>query len=748
VAADASPIDPDAATPGGAGPPPAPLLSLRVLVLLCVVVPLVAYAAVGAMRHQQIRAETEVRLDRALRIAQEHAQKVFDINDAVLERVLDSIGDDDDASLPQRERPLHDRLRAIAGTRAQIDEIRVLAADGRLLATSRAYPARAAAASGTVRPGTVGVPPDDPYVSAPFDGGLFETGRGRLRSDGSVAGSVSIALRREYFERFHGDLVADEPGLAVTMLRADGTILTRWPLLDGAPLTLSPNSPVMSRIRTGQQAGTANGVSSVDGRERLLTYGKVGRYPVFVGTGMDVAEIRARWLREMAWLAAFGLPPLLGLFVAARVAIRRTGAVIDAARRLSEESSARQRVEEALLQSQKLEALGRLTGGVAHDFNNALMVISNNLFLLRRLHPQSVGPQVESIARAVGTATKLTRQLLAFSRRQALVPEHVRLQETLPTLRDLIGPVLGPRVELSVTVAPDTRPIHVDPAEFELALINLAVNARDAMPEGGRFGVHASNAVAPPPPLAVPMVVVEALDTGSGIDPSILHKVFEPFFTTKPVGEGTGLGLSQIYGLCQRAGGLATIDSAPGAGTVVRLYFPATEERPADAAREVPVLLRRLERHVLLVEDNTEVANALGPVLESMGCTVTWKHSGVAARDWLSRRQRLPDLLLSDVVMHGGVDGLSLAQHVRATYPSIAILLMTGYAEQLEAISVQGFDVVPKPCSVEVLANAIAIAGSSHRTPRRDDATRDPTVADAAGEPRAAGASDVTGPGA
>jgi signal transduction histidine kinase len=577
-----------AATPAAAASPShATLSSLRFLALLCVVLPVAVYAIVGAYRYSQIRAETEVRLDRAARIAQEHALKVLDSNDSVIARVLEALKDADALVVASREKELHQQLVAMSSNKPQIQSLWVWGPDARALATDRFHPAR----------GDLEVA-DRAYFEwhRKQQGGLFlselltgrATGhpffamsRGRYLTDGTFAGVVSVSIAPSYFERFHSDLAADEPGLAITMLREDGTIYTRWPRLPSPPKRLAASSPVMTRIRAGDTAGTAHGISSVDGRERLLTFRKVGDYPVYLGTGMDVKEVRRRWASEMAWLGAFGLPPLLGLYLAARVALRRTRDALDAAARLQEETQARRRVEEALLQAQKLEALGRLTGGVAHDFNNALMVISNNLFLLKRRHPDAEGPQLDSIARAVSSATKLTRQLLAFSRRQALVAEYMLLQERLPTLQDLLGPVLGSQVQFSMDVAPDTRPIMVDAAEFELALINLAINARDAMPGGGSFRVTARNAHAAelPPLLQGDMVVVDASDTGTGIDADTLAKVFEPFFTTKPVGEGTGLGLSQVYGLCQRAGGTATIESELGQGSTVRLFFPATQAR-------------------------------------------------------------------------------------------------------------------------------------------------------------------------
>lgn len=694
------------------------LSSLRTLVLLCVVLPLVAYAAVGFYRYGEIRTDTERRLDHALRIAQEHALKVLETNETVLARVLDAAGSAEAPVLRGRQAQLHDQLREITRDKPQIQSAWLLGPDGVPVASDRVFPVPAIDFSDRsyfrwhqARRSAA------PYLSEVLYGRVtrsefFDMSRGRYRADGSFAGLASVSMTPAYFEKVHSDLAAGERGLSIAMLREDGSIYSRWPVLADGPRVLAPDSPVMARIRAGQISGEASGTSSVDGRQRLLMFRKVGAYPVYIGTSMDVAEIRRRWLEEMAWLAAFGIPPLLGLFFAARVALRRTRDALEAAERLTGETQARRRVEEALLQAQKLEALGRLTGGVAHDFNNALMVVSNNLALLKMKHPGVGTAQVESIGRAVGSATKLTRQLLAFSRRQALVPERIVLQDRLPGLTDLLAPVLGGRITFIAEAAPDTRPIRVDAAEFELALLNLAINARDAMPQGGTFTVRASNAQGDLPPLLQgPMVVISAADTGAGIPSGLVDKVFEPFFTTKPVGEGTGLGLSQVYGLCQRAGGLATLDSRVGQGTTVRLFFPAAPPSPAVAEGPVALPLQRHPgRRVLLVEDNDEVAGALAQVLQELGCEVTRHSRAVAARNWLALQPVLPDLLLTDVVMPGEMDGLGLAQHVKSHYPSLKVLVMTGYAEQLDALSRLGYEILPKPCSAEMLGQAMARA--------------------------------------
>ncbi|HYD74435.1 hybrid sensor histidine kinase/response regulator [Ramlibacter sp.] len=714
--ASAVPV-PDSAAPPEP-PPQAGLQALRWLPWLCLLLPLLAYASVGLYRYQQLSEETEVRLDRALRIATEHALRVMDTTESLLARVVDiSAGASD--RIERQEAGIHALLGELAKNKPQLQNILVFGPHGRPLVTSRFSPAPGVDVSDRDyfrwhAEGRGGVYISRPLVSRTTGESFFDVSVARLEPDGRFGGVVSVSLLTSYFENFHGDLAADEPGLAITMLREDGLVFTRWPNLEVQPPSLAPDSPVMSRIRAGAIAGTAHGVSSMDGRLRLLAFRKVGGYPIYLGTGMDTLEIRKRWLREMGWLAAFGIPPVLALFMAVRLALRRSRDALATAHRLQQETEARRRVEEALLQAQKLEALGRLTGGVAHDFNNALMVISNNLLLLKMKQPQAEGPYLDSIRRAVGSATKLTRQLLAFSRRQALVPEHVVLADRLPAIRDLLGPVLGSRIQLTVEVAPGTRPIRVDAAEFELALLNLAINARDALKQDGRLAIAARNAGADelPPLVDGPLVLVEVSDNGCGIPPEALDRVFEPFFTTKPVGEGTGLGLSQVYGLCHRAGGTATIESQPGQGTRVRMYFPPDPQEPVKDDT-LPSMQQQLSLRVLMVEDNVEVAAALGPVLETMGCSVTHFERAAAALDWLAAQPTLPDLLLTDVVMPGPMDGVALAREVRRRWPSLRVIVMTGYAEQLEAIARLGFDILPKPCTPEVLLQTLGRASAA-----------------------------------
>jgi CheY-like chemotaxis protein len=251
-------------------------------------------------------------------------------------------------------------------------------------------------------------------------------------------------------------------------------------------------------------------------------------------------------------------------------------------------------------------------------------------------------------------------------------------------------------------VTPGTSAIRVDPAELELALINLAVNARDAMPHGGHFRISAGETTVS----AGKQVWIEAADSGDGIPADVVDKVFDPFFTTKPLGKGTGLGLSQVQALCRRAGGEATLRSAPGQGTRVTMHFPASEMAPVP---ENTAERRELSigKSVLLVEDNAEVAAVVIPVLEKLGCKVVHRDSADAALAWLQTSGPQVDLLLTDVVMPGGTDGVALVRAVRERYPLLKVMLMTGYAEQIEAISKMGYEVLPKPFTPRSLGEAL-----------------------------------------
>jgi signal transduction histidine kinase len=354
---------------------------------------------------------------------------------------------------------------------------------------------------------------------------------------------------------------------------------------------------------------------------------------------------------------------------------------------VTESRETRRQLEHA----QRMEAVGQLTGGLAHDFNNLLAVVIGNLDLLHD-QPELEAASKESVALALkaslGGAT-LIRQLLAFSRRQALSPKPFDLGALVTSTRALLSRTLGEHIEVAMQLAPDLWPAMADATQVESAIANLAINARDAMPDGGHLTLETANAhlderYAEANPDAQPgdYVMLAVSDTGTGIPPELLNRVFEPFFTTKEQGKGSGLGLSMVYGFAKQSRGHVRIYSEVGHGTTVRLYLPrATEEKPA-AAPSAPVEADgdRIDAAILVVEDNADVRRIVCRLLRDFGCTVIEAGSGQAALDILHSDSKI-DLVFSDVVMPGGMSGSELVHAARRLRPGIRTLLTTGFAE-------------------------------------------------------------------
>ena len=377
------------------------------------------------------------------------------------------------------------------------------------------------------------------------------------------------------------------------------------------------------------------------------------------------------------------------------------------------------RAQEQLAQAQTMEALGQLTGGIAHDFNNMIMVVSGNAQLLKeRVHDQRNLRAIEAIENAAARGETLTRQLLAFSRRQSLNPTVISLRQRLAAFRDLLASSARGDIELVFDVGRNVWPVAVDVHELELALINLVVNARDAMPDGGMITIGAKNVHLQPEDtpdrLSGDFVALTVADTGCGIAPDILPKVFEPFFTTKQLDKGTGLGLSQVYGLTHQSGGTVTIASRLGEGTTVTIYLPRST-RPLSQEPIAHGTPPRGCETVLVVEDNPEVQEVAGLLLDQLGYRVLHAPSGVAALELLASGEAI-DLVFTDVVMPGELDGLVLARRIKEIYPDVAVLLTSGYAKAWHTLEA-GLPIVRKPYQLPSLARAVREALGSQPAP-------------------------------
>jgi PAS domain S-box-containing protein len=391
--------------------------------------------------------------------------------------------------------------------------------------------------------------------------------------------------------------------------------------------------------------------------------------------------------------------------------IRENGELVGFAkitRDMTERREAQIRLEQMqtqLAESQKLDALGQLTGGVAHDFNNLLMVISGSVHLLKK----SVGNDakmlraISAIETAARRGAALTSQLLTFARRQSVNPQPVDLAERIEAVHGVLETGVGGSVALAFEIEKDVWPVVVDVSELETALVNLVINARDAMPMGGTIRIGARNTSLTDGPNAGDHVAIRVQDSGVGIPPDVMSKVFDPFFTTKPVGKGTGLGLSQVHGFAHQAGGTVTVESELGKGTTVTILLPREVVRTRAESHESVAAAG--SGTVLLVEDNPEVASVSASLLEQLGYTVRRASDAETALCEIARDGI--DFVFSDIVMPGNMDGLKLAHHLKEIHPQLPILLATGYSDA--AANVRGeFPILRKPYEIHQLSQAIA----------------------------------------
>jgi len=384
--------------------------------------------------------------------------------------------------------------------------------------------------------------------------------------------------------------------------------------------------------------------------------------------------------------------------------------------RLQAEMAEHRATEAALRQAQKLEAIGHLTGGVAHDFNNLLTVVAGNAKLLSdHAADEPTRRRAGAILSVADRGERLVRQLLSFSRRRTLRPEAVALQGRTAEIEELLHRSLSEDVAVTVDLPADLWPVTVDPAEFELALLNIAVNARNAMPNGGGFRLAARNVRCAGETASVGLVgefvAITLADTGTGMPAEVMAQAFEPYFTTKPSGLGSGLGLSQVYGFARQSGGGAVLDSAPGEGAAITLFLPRADAAPAMAAEVAaqPASPAFGSARILLVEDDPTVAEATQDLLHSMGFNTRWAGDGPAALAVVENDPKLA-LVLSDIVMPGGVSGLDLARMLRDRRPELPVILTTGYSSHASQVVSEGFALMEKPYRRDLLAASLRSA--------------------------------------
>ncbi len=393
---------------------------------------------------------------------------------------------------------------------------------------------------------------------------------------------------------------------------------------------------------------------------------------------------------------------------------QRTLQLQEANAHLRAEIDERARIEDALRHAQKMDALGQLTGGVAHDFNNLLMVITAGIDMLdRQTDPARRERIYEGMKQAAQRGASLTRQLLSFARNHALKPEVVDVRSLITQMSDLLHRSLRGDIQVELDIEPGVWPIYVDPGELEIAILNLCVNARDAMQRGGTITIRASNCDDGNASEGRSSVNLTVADAGTGMTPDVKARVFDPFFTTKDVGKGSGLGLAQVYGFARQSGGSVDIESELGVGTSVTLHLPRAGHAQTLPSASPDSRVGGIDARggsILLVEDDQEVAAMVLDMLDTLGFDVVHATSGVSALGALSDKSPF-DLVLSDIMMPGGMNGISLAREIREAHPDMPIVLCSGYSDAFgEDARALGITVLPKPYHIQELQAAIQLA--------------------------------------
>jgi len=693
---------------------------IRLAMAAALLLPCLLFSYASWVSYRNAIGLADERLLRSLDVQHEEALKSFQLIDLTLKNAAELVAGMSDEDIRNNEPRLYLEFKKFTDAIPIVQSVWIYDKDGVSIVSSRLHPPPSANFSDrdfyqAHFLSDAGTYYGQAYLSQ-FNGQPFFTVSRRLNYNGTFAGVLEISVLPSNFFRFYSTLAYTE-GLQFGMLRSDGLFLARYPAAPAAGAkALDEHSGFRRTIARTPDGGLYTALSPVDGIERRFAVRRFGDTPIYLTAGIATATIRHEWLTAMSAHLIFGVPVTLILFLTLFAVLRRT-------RRLYQEIDRRSIAEDSLRQSQKLEAIGHLIGGVAHDFNNFLTIIIGNLETAQRqLATTADGAQAKLVRRldnamhGAQRAATLTKRLLAFSRQQPLSPAALDVNRLLNGLSDFLRRAIGEEISLEIVGGGGLWPVEADPAELESAILNLAVNARDAMPEGGKLTIEASNSYLDETYCARhadiqpgQYVQLAVTDTGSGMAKDVVERAFEPFFTTKASGHGTGLGLSQVYGFVKQSGGHVKIYSEVGEGSTVKIYLrrfagnavAPEEARPAKAPG-------RSGECILVVEDDADVRTYVAETLAGLGYDVLDAGSGDDALRLMDRHQAIV-LLLTDVVMPG-MNGRKLAETARARRPGLKVLFMTGYSRN--AIVHQGrldpgVDLIQKPLTSDQLAATV-----------------------------------------
>ena len=582
------------------------LRTLRLLLIGSIVVPIVLGVSGAYLSYRSSYRGATAALAEAVAVAEENTTKVLDTHVLVAARIDDLLAGRSDSEIVAQEQELHDRIAGQIKDLPQVVAAWVIDGNGHEAVSARVYPVdreldhsgredfRALRDSGAqtfvwaLRARSLDRGDLQPY---------FTVSRRREASDGRFRGIIVVAVSGGYFGSFCNSLLGGSAQYSASVLREDGTSLARYPQTAAVPPPRQDDL-LAKAIADRTKGGIIAGGSPFDETGSVIAYKRLANYPIYVAIGQTRASILREWLEGVAGYAAFGIPAAIGFMLLSLLALRRTRREQLALAQARDAIAERAAIAGQLHQAQKLEAVGLLTAGIAHDFNNLLTIVSGNIALLKADLKEPDARRQKFIGAAISAcerATELTQRLLGFARREPIDPRPVDVNDVIASVSDLPWRSLGDQILAEFRLAGELWPAFVDPNQLENALLNLALNSRDAMTGQGTLTIETANlhldeakAASHPGAAIGDYVAIMVMDTGCGMSQEVREKAFDPLFTTKEAGKGTGLGLSQVYGFVTRFGGYCAIDSEPGHGTTVTLYLPryrgAVDRPKADAS--------------------------------------------------------------------------------------------------------------------------------------------------------------------
>ena len=700
-----------------------------VLVAATLIVPLLLFAGASWLGYDETRQQAEERIARTLDLLYVNVRTTFETDYLVIANIAEIVDDYTNEGIRANEQKIHDRLRRLVESLPQVQNAFVIDTDGRALVSARTFP---------LPPGVSTA--DRAYFIAHRDGArqnvseilrgrvgdgtFFQYSERRETPDGKFNGIIAVSISPAYFtERF--SQASDAKNFTAALVRADGEILARYPTT-GGPTRLSPDSGFMRSIAVSPDVGLYETDSSgFDGQARLFMYRKLADLPIYVVHGYAMETIRAAWMARMASHLVFGLPATLALMGLALLASRRAMQESAALAMLRDEQARRASAEENLRQSQKMTAVGQLTAGIAHDFNNLLTGIGGAIEMVGRRLPDAsadIARFLDLAKTGVSRAAQLTQRLLAFSRQQPLQIDAVDANRLVSGMSELLRRTLGERVNIETILAGGLWRARSDAAQLESAVLNLAINGRDAMANGGTLTIETANAhlddayaATNTDVTAGQYVMIAVSDTGAGMDQATMARAFEPFFTTKQRGQGTGLGLSMTFGYVKQIGGHLKIYSELGQGTTVKVYLPravAEEQESLEPAFQ-PLHATDGSLVVLVVEDDPVVREFAISACREIGCTVYHAGDGAQALAVLAAHDDI-GLLFTDVGLPGNMNGRQLAAVATERRPALKVLFTTGYTANAivhHGVLDPGVNFIGKPFSIAALGAKIKSIG-------------------------------------